>query len=99
MLAEIARQRTKMSPNYILMGDLNMTEFSAHFKDFLQKTQLKDSRQGFGSQTTWKKSGSWLGLAIDHCLVSPNFQVLQRKVGKDVGSDHLPIYVELSLRN
>jgi endonuclease/exonuclease/phosphatase (EEP) superfamily protein YafD len=99
MLNEIIRQRANLSPNFILMGDLNLTGFSAHFKDLLQRAQLRDSRQGFGSQTTWQREGSWIGLAIDHCLVSPHFEVLQRKIGNAVGSDHLPIYVELALKN
>lgn len=34
---------------------------------------------------------------IDHCLVSSEFTVKNIKTGNDIGSDHLPLIIELSL--
>ena len=37
-------------------------------------------------------------IPIDHVLVSDDFVVLKREVTSSVGSDHLPVYVELGFR-
>jgi hypothetical protein len=36
-------------------------------------------------------------MTIDHCLVNRDFCVLDRKVERDIGSDHLPVFVRLAL--
>lgn len=96
-LSEIASLRSKFNDNLIVLGDLNTTSWSYHFRNFREKMKLKDSRQGFGIQTTWPAMLPILGIAIDHCLVSPDIYVLNRKIGPDIGSDHYPVYVELGL--
>ena len=88
--------RTLTEP-VILMGDLNATPFSPAFVDFLRASRLRDSRLGYGNQATWPAALRRAGIAIDHCLVSPQVQVTGRQIGGDVGSDHLPVIVDLSL--
>ena len=34
---------------------------------------------------------------IDHCLVSEDIAVISRKTGPRIGSDHLPLYIEVSI--
>ncbi|MCA9804280.1 MAG: hypothetical protein KC777_20060 [Cyanobacteria bacterium HKST-UBA02] len=36
---------------------------------------------------------------IDHLLASPDFSVVERRTLEPVGSDHLPVWVVLSLDN
>lgn len=36
-------------------------------------------------------------IPIDHCLVSNDIIILDRRIGSNVGSDHYPIYIELGL--
>jgi endonuclease/exonuclease/phosphatase (EEP) superfamily protein YafD len=42
---------------------------------------------------------SWglMRIPIDHCLISPDLHVAQLRTGHDVGSDHLPLIVDLSV--
>ncbi len=75
----------------IVMGDLNCTSWSGHFRDLLAGTELRDSRLGFGFLPTWPSSMGPLGIAIDHALVSTEWRVVERKVGPPVGSDHRPM--------
>jgi len=81
----------------IVLGDLNVSPWSPYFQDFLTATRLIDSRRAFGIQATWPANAPPLGIPIDHCLVSRELAVNARMVGPRVGSDHLPIIIDLSL--
>ena len=81
----------------IVIGDLNMTQWSPYFKTLIKQTGLKDSRQGFGLQPSWPSMLPVLFIPIDHCLVSPEIAVKSRMVGSGIGSDHYPVIVEVSL--
>ena len=81
----------------ILLGDLNTTPWSAHFKRLVHETGLIDSSGGRGIQPTWPANLLPLRIPIDHCLVSPDVKVLSKQVGPKVGSDHLPLLVEVAL--
>ena len=58
---------------------------------------LLPSRLGFGVQATWPSVYRIppMMIPIDHCLVSPDVRVVGRRVGPHIGSDHLPVIVEL----
>jgi endonuclease/exonuclease/phosphatase (EEP) superfamily protein YafD len=79
----------------VLLGDLNTTSWSPYFKDLLSASGLRDSRYGYGVEPTWPWFPLPLRIPIDHCLVSPHFGVISRRVGPNVQSDHRPILVEL----
>jgi endonuclease/exonuclease/phosphatase family metal-dependent hydrolase len=36
-------------------------------------------------------------IPIDHCLVSPDIDVLRMRTGRNIGSDHLPIIVDMTI--
>ncbi len=79
----------------VVMGDLNCTPWSPHFHDLLRHSGLRDSQAGFGPQRSWP-AGNWaLRIPIDHILVSPQIRVLDRRLGPDIGSDHLPVIVDI----
>jgi endonuclease/exonuclease/phosphatase (EEP) superfamily protein YafD len=81
----------------VLVGDLNTTSWSPAFADFLDSTGLRDSRRGFGVQPSWPTLMPLAYIPIDHCLVSPEIVVKSRKIGRDVGSDHLPVIALLDI--
>ncbi|HLJ11032.1 MAG TPA: endonuclease/exonuclease/phosphatase family protein [Planctomycetaceae bacterium] len=79
----------------VLAGDLNTTSWSWAFQELVKTTGLCDTRQGFGVQPSWPSALGRFGIPIDHCLVSPEIKVKRRAIGADVGSDHLPLIVDL----
>ncbi len=96
-LQEIAEYVRQQKAAVILAGDLNVTSYSPYFTDLLDDTNLRDSRQGFGVQASWAPRLPILQIPIDHCLVSPEIGVLDRRIGPDLGSDHRPVLVELRI--
>jgi len=95
-LAALGRFARQASAATILVGDLNITDFSPYFGDLLRVSGFRDSRQGRGVQASW---GPLVGveIPIDHCLVSPTIAVRNRHIGPHLGSDHRPVVVDLCL--
>ncbi len=79
----------------LVAGDLNRTDGSPLFGDFLGRTGLRDSRIGFGRQPSWPISSTYR-IAIDHAFVTPDLAVIDRRLGPDVSSDHRPVIVDLA---
>jgi endonuclease/exonuclease/phosphatase (EEP) superfamily protein YafD len=80
----------------ILLGDMNRTEGSPYFADFLRESGLRDSRLGFGSQPSWP-TWSFYRIPIDHAFVSGDLAVVGRRLGPAIGSDHLPLILDVTL--
>ena len=81
----------------ILAGDLNATPWCFGFRRLVATSGLRDSAVGRGIQATWNAHRPVPRIPIDHVLVSPDILVLSREVGRDVGSDHLPVEARVSL--
>ena len=105
--ADVERQRTQLdliaararaTPGpIVVMGDLNATPWSRPFHRFVGRSGLCDSRAGFGVQASFPAASALLRIPIDHVLVSCAIGVRDRRIGRDVGSDHLPVIVDLVL--
>lgn len=96
-LDRIAEFSAEQEKPVLVMGDLNITPFSPFFRDLLFKGRLRNSQRGYGYQPTWRSDPSWLALPIDHALHNNHIKVVDRSVGPDVGSDHLPLIVDFEL--
>lgn len=96
-LADVARYLAAREGPRVLAGDLNATPWSAPFRELVERTGLRDAARGHGLRPTWPARPWWLRIPIDHVLVSPELEVVGREVGPDVGSDHLPVVVEVAL--
>ena len=99
-LYEIAALARSVPAPCVLMGDLNVTPWSPHFRDLLVDSGLRDARQGLGIQPSWPEfrgMASFLQIPIDHTLVSEDVEVVARRLGPNVGSDHLPVELEFRI--
>lgn len=80
----------------LIIGDLNRTEGSPIFQDFLKATGTRDSRFGFGRQPSWPTWKTPYRLPIDHAFPGPELAVIDRRLGPNVHSDHFPLIVEFA---
>jgi endonuclease/exonuclease/phosphatase (EEP) superfamily protein YafD len=78
----------------LLLGDLNVTPWNTHFQKLLNDTGLQDSTKGFGYQPSWPSQSPALLIPLDHCLHSKEISILNRRIGKNVASDHYPLIVD-----
>jgi len=81
----------------VVIGDLNSSSYSPNFKKITEGTTLRDSRIGFGLQPSWNALYSWLAVPIDHALVTEGIEVIDRRLGPNIGSDHHPIIIEIAV--
>jgi endonuclease/exonuclease/phosphatase (EEP) superfamily protein YafD len=89
-------QQQEQKREVIAIGDLNSTPWSGRFRQFMGDSNLINSQLGFGLQTTWPSSlPSLFRIPIDHCLHSRSIRTVEREIGSDIGSDHLPLLVKL----
>ena len=103
--ARLAQQRTQLdhvaawaaaSPlPTIVMGDFNASPWTRVFARFVARSGLCDSRAGFGLQASFPAASALIRIPIDHLLASCAIGVRDRRIGSDVGSDHLPVIVDL----
>ena len=94
---QIAAHVRRQTLPTVVVGDLNATPWSPYFADLLRESGLKNSSQGLGLFGSWP---AWLPLGrlpLDHCLISASIQTSGKRVGPQVGSDHLPVVVELDV--
>lgn len=103
-LEEIAEDAAKSKLPVILAGDLNCSPWSYYFAKLERDGHLVDTEPGFGLQCSWPTSV--LGriptptfIPIDHFLMSEDFNVQRRALGTKDGSDHLPVFIELTRKN
>ncbi|MEO0840859.1 MAG: endonuclease/exonuclease/phosphatase family protein [Cyanobacteria bacterium J06643_5] len=98
-LADWSQRTLKNSKqDLIVIGDFNSTPWYGSFRQLVSKSGLINSQRGFGIQTTWNSLlPPVFRIPIDHCLHSKSLTTIKRFIGSDIGSDHLPLFVELRL--
>ncbi|WP_419810234.1 endonuclease/exonuclease/phosphatase family protein [Bacterioplanoides sp.] len=96
-LLQAAAEAAQPAGPVIMLGDFNITPWSSAFKQSAELAGLSNCRNGFGILPTWPASltSPLLMIPIDHCLVSNHFQVVNIRTGANIGSDHLPLIIEL----
>ena len=77
----------------IVAGDLNMPVESQIYNRFWSHLSNAFSDCGFGYGHT--KRTRWYGMRIDHVLFDGRFNCLSARLGPDLGSDHLPLIVDV----
>ena len=99
MLAAAADCLRDLPGPKICVGDLNITPWSPYYRSFVERTKLVNARNGFGLLPSWPTFLFFkcLMLPLDHCLVSDDIRVADARTGEPIGSDHLPLIVEIEL--
>jgi endonuclease/exonuclease/phosphatase (EEP) superfamily protein YafD len=95
LLAEQSRAVTDLP--LVVVGDLNVSPFSPHFKRLLTDGKLRSAADGYGWIPTWPSFMLLAGIQIDHALVNAAATVHGFRRGAWDGSDHRPIIVDLVL--
>jgi endonuclease/exonuclease/phosphatase (EEP) superfamily protein YafD len=81
----------------VVLGDLNLTPWSATFHRFVREAGLSDNPRERGLVATWLSRFPLFGLALDHVLAGHGVEIVQSRVGRDVGSDHFAVTAHLAL--
>lgn len=85
----------------LVIGDWNSAPWSARFQRTLSKNGLKTAYPGGWPRTTrffFDYRLHWiLGSPVDQFAVSDDIRILDVRTGPDIGSDHLPLIVDLQL--
>jgi endonuclease/exonuclease/phosphatase (EEP) superfamily protein YafD len=99
VLAAAAERLEDLPEPKICVGDMNASLWTPFLQDATRRAGLTNVRKGFGILPSWPTFMifKWLMLPIDHCLVSSDIRVLQVTTGEGIGSDHLPLLMELEV--
>lgn len=92
----VALSKAQRGP-LLMAGDLNLTPWSEYFSDALDRSGLHDAALGFGLARSWPAQFAPAGIRIDHCLLSRHWRSQATSIGPNLGSDHLPLVVDVSL--
>ncbi len=97
-LTQLAAFAKTSSDPLIIVGDLNTTMWSPSHRSLCDELSLTNTRRGFGILPSWPTSlPSVMRIPIDHCLISDGITVLNCRLGPDIGSDHLPLIIDLAV--
>ena len=81
----------------VVTGDFNNTPWAFHFKAFMAISGLRNSMQGHIPQFTWPTFNHPLArIPLDHCFHSADVRIIDRRLGPDIGSDHLPLIIDIA---
>lgn len=90
----VARQTRRLGHPLLIAGDFNTTPWAASWRVFGQESGLQHMGRFLPS---WPAGPVfWPQIAIDHAWASPDLRFERVALGADVGSDHLPLLVEVS---
>ncbi len=79
----------------IVVGDLNVTPWSHHFREFVKAGKLRDGRRGHGILPTWPAQSALLRIPIDYVVVNDSVNVTSMDTSGIIGSDHRAIWAEV----
>ncbi|MGX1308645.1 endonuclease/exonuclease/phosphatase (EEP) superfamily protein YafD [Amorphus suaedae] len=83
----------------IVAGDFNASPLAPSMADFMRQTAVAmPAEGGVWFSASWPAVAPAVGVRIDHVLVSREMAAQLVAVGPPIGSDHLPVTVDVSLR-
>ena len=96
-LVVVAKRVQSAATPVIVCGDLNDVAWSRTTRLFQKLSRLVDPRKGRGFFGTFHARYPFLRYPLDHVFHSVEFRLVTMRLLPYVGSDHFPVYVELSL--
>ena len=94
---DLAHRMAEIQGPKIIAGDFNCTPWSPYYRDLIEQLDMVSVAQGRGWSWSWPAVLSFLGIPIDHILISRDIKVRSFSRGPMLGSDHLPLIAELEL--
>lgn len=91
-LQALSDELEALEDHAVVCADFNSVPWSESIRDLADAAHLRSTFGRFGWAGTWPAYAKPLR-PIDNCLVSEGVAVIDRSVGADVGSDHLPLIV------
>ena len=82
----------------VVAGDLNDVAWARRERLFEQGGLLKDVRIGRGIYNTYNAKSPIIRWPLDYVYATQEFAVADLRRLRDFGSDHFPLYIELSLQ-
>ncbi len=95
-MMKIANLSRKSKYPVVVLGDFNDVAWSNTTSLFQNVGELLDLRKGRGLYNTFNAKSFLMRWPLDHIFVSAEFRVVSLKIGKDINSDHFPIFAKLS---
>lgn len=98
-LAALERELQRREKPTVLCGDFNAAPWAQPLRELARKAHLRSVYGRFGLTGTWPANGiiRFLRIPLDNCLVSEEVALATNRVGPDIGSDHLPLVLDLAL--
>ena len=93
----VGKEAKKHKHPVIVAGDLNDVAWSYTTNLFLKVSELLDPRIGRGFFSTFHANYKLLRWPLDHVFCSSHFYLKRLKRLPSIGSDHFPIFIEVSL--
>ena len=81
---------------HLVVGDFNTPPESLNYRSAWSDWQNAFSSVGRGLGGT--RLNGWIRVRIDHIVANQEWEVVDSRLGQDVGSDHLPMIATLRLR-
>jgi endonuclease/exonuclease/phosphatase (EEP) superfamily protein YafD len=96
-LRALATARPRLGSRLIVCGDFNTVPWAAQFEDFAHTAGLTDVFRAAWHEHSWPSWSPALGALIDHCLISHGLVIRGRRLGPGIGSDHLPLVLDVGI--
>lgn len=95
----IAKEVEQTDGPTLVMGDLNDVGWSPTTKRFLAISEMQDPRRGRGLFNTFNAKNILERWPLDHIFHTPHFKLVQMQRLPKFGSDHFPMFVELTMES